>query len=91
MIPLTLNLKIKRSGSRRFHLWLPLFILWLIILPLLMLPAPLVFLAALIAWPSGKGGIILHSYLTIFNLIFNSSGTRLHIKSPDREVFVNLV
>jgi hypothetical protein len=90
MIPLILKLRIKDKNQRRFGIWLPLFLIWLIVLPLLALLAPLVLLAALILWPSGKGRLVLYSYMAIFSLIFNLSGLKVDVQSKDSIVYINL-
>jgi hypothetical protein len=90
MIPLILKLRIKDKNQRRFGIWLPLFLIWLIVLPLLVLPVPLVLLVALILWPSGKGRLVLYSYIAIFGLIGNLSGLKVDIQSKDSIVYLNL-
>ena len=90
MIPLLLRIRIRAKNRKIFNLWLPLFLIWLIVLPLLLLIAPLILLAVLLLWPTGKGKIILYSYLMIFRLIGCMSGLKIDIKSGDNIVYVNL-
>ena len=91
MIPLILKLNIRDNKNKRFGIWLPLFLIWLIVLPLLVLAAPIVFLIALFLWPGGKGRMIFYSYLAIFALIGNMSGTKLDIQSKGSTLYLNLL
>lgn len=90
MIPMMLKLRVREKDGKRFFIWLPLFLVWIIILPLLLIPIPFVALAALIMWPSGKGPIILHGYLTIFKMIGCLSGLEINIGSGDSTFFIIL-
>ena len=90
MIPMILKLRVLEKDGKRFFIWLPLFLVWIIILPLLLIPIPFVLLAALIMWPSGKGPIIFHGYLTIFKLIGCLSGLEIDIGSGNSTFFIVL-
>jgi len=91
MIPIILKLRVKDKDNKRFGIWLPLFLLWLVILPLLVLPVPIILLVALILWPSGKGQLVLYSYIAIFELIFNLSGLKVDVESKEGSlIYINL-
>lgn len=91
MIPLVLHIRVKPKSRKVFGLWLPLFILWLIVLPILAVFAPLVLIVSLLSWKYGKGRLILFSYFSIFNLIFNLSGLKIDVQSKeDNIVYLNL-
>lgn len=90
MIPLILQLRIKKRNRRSFNMWLPLFLIWLIALPLILLLTPVILLAALILWPMGKWKYILFPYIAIFKSIFCMSGLKIDIQSKDSTVLINL-
>ena len=90
MIPMILKLRVREKNGKRFFIWLPLFLVWIIILPLLLIPIPFLALAALIMWPSGKGPVIFHGYLTIFKLIGCLSDLEINIESVNSTFFIVL-
>jgi hypothetical protein len=90
MMPMILKLRVKDKEGKNFFIWLPLFLVWIIIFPLLLIPIPFVALAALIMWPSGKGFIIFHGYLTIFKIIGCLSGLEIDIESRNSTFFIIL-
>ena len=91
MIPLMLKLHINEKNSRGVNLWFPLFLLWIIVLPLLVLVGPIIILVSLLAWPAGKGRMILFSYLMIFKLSWYMSGLRIDIETKEKIIFINLI
>ncbi len=91
MIPLMLKLRINEKNSRGVNLWFPLFLLWIIVLPLLVLVGPIILLVSLLAWPAGKGRMILFSYLMIFKLIWHMSGLKIDVESNEKIIFINLI
>jgi hypothetical protein len=90
MVPMILKLRVIDKGGKRFYMWLPLFLIWIIVFPLLLIPVPFVALAALMMWPSGKGSLIFHGYLTIFKLIGCLSGLEVDIESGNSTFFIVL-
>ena len=91
MIPLMLKLHINEKDRRGVNLWFPLFLLWIVVLPLLILVGPVVLLVSLLAWPAGKGRMILFSYLMIFKLIWHMSGLKIDVESNEKIIFINLI
>ncbi len=90
MIPMILKLRSRGKSGKRPTLWLPLFLVWIIVLPLLVIPAPFIMLAALIMWPSGRGHLVFHAYLTIFRIIGCLSGFEMDIESRNSTFFIVL-
>jgi hypothetical protein len=90
MMPMLLRLRGVDRNGHRFTLWLPLFLIWLILLPLLIIPLPFVLLAALIAWPFGKGCLFIQAYLTVFRILGCLSGLQVDIESGNGDFFIKL-
>ena len=92
MIPLLLNIRIKTEEDRIIGLWFPLFLIWLVIFPFLAAFFPFVLLAALITIKMGYSRLILFSYLGIFCVIWNSSGTIIDISSKEAGmIYLNFI
>ena len=90
MMPMLLRLRGTDRNGRRFTLWLPLFLIYIVLLPLLIIPLPFILLAALIMWPTGKGGLVIQAYLAIFRVLGCLSGLEVDIGSGDGNFFIKL-
>ena len=90
MMPMLLRLRGIDRNVRRFTLWLPLFLIYIVQLPLLIIPLPFIVLAALIMWPTGKGGLVIQACLAIFRVLGCLSGLEVDIGSGDGNFFIKL-
>ena len=90
MIPLMMRLLIQEEGKKSFRLFIPLILVWIVLFALLIILLPFLLLAAIIAWPSGYGRIILSVIPMLFSVIGSMSGLKVQIESGDKQVYLNV-
>jgi hypothetical protein len=71
--------------SRRFSLWIPVFIAWLLLLPLVLVLFPVVAIACLLMRVS-----VLDLYSTAWSILASLGGTRVEVRTPAANVMVNV-
>lgn len=84
MLPMILNLYVKRRGRRRLILIIPVVLIWLVIFCLMVVFLPLVLIAALISWRSGAGKSLLMAGPMLLFLLFNLSGLRIEVRRKEK-------
>ncbi len=84
MIPLILNMHVRKEGRRGVTLFLPIFLAWIILVALLLILFPFVLLAALLTWPDGK--MLLAIYPLVFSLLWAMSGLHIEVKNKDEDI-----
>jgi hypothetical protein len=85
MIPLTMRVRIRKSGRRAFGLWFPVILIWIPLILLLVIASPLVLAAALLARIGGWGWMGLRLYALLFTVFFTMSGLRIEAGNPENE------
>ena len=90
MIPMMMKMLIHEQGKKSFKLFIPLILVWIVLFALLIILLPFLLLAAIIAWPSGYGRIILAVIPMLFSVICSMSGLKIQIQSKDKHVYLNV-
>ena len=90
MIPTMMKMLIQEEGKKSFKLFIPLILVWIVLFALLIILLPFLLLAAIIAWPSGYGRIILAVIPMLISVIWSMSGLKIHIKNKDKQVYLNV-
>lgn len=90
MIPIMMKMLIQEEGKKSFKLFIPLILVWIVLFALLIILLPFLLLAAIIAWPSGYGRIILAAIPMLFSVIWSMSGLKIQIESKDKQVYLNV-
>jgi hypothetical protein len=86
MIPMIPMLAVIRLGaSRRFSLYLPLFLVWLLLLPLVLLALPFVILATLLF-----GLMPLRIVGAGYALLASVRGMHVEVRHPHTHVFMHV-
>jgi hypothetical protein len=88
MIPMVMHISISETGKRKFRLFIPLILVWILLFPLLVILLPFLLIAALLAWPSGYGRVLLATIPMLFSVIGSLSGLRIHVEDGDKKVHV---
>ena len=84
MLPMILNLYVKRRGRRRLILIIPVVLVWLVMFCLMVVFLPLVLIAALFSWRSGAGKSLLMAGPMLLFLLFNLSGLRIEVRRKEK-------
>ena len=90
MIPMMMKMLIKEEGKRGVKLYIPLILVWIVLFALLIILLPFLLLAALLAWPSGYGRVILAVVPMLLAIIWSMSGLKIHVQSKDKQVYLNV-
>jgi len=90
MIPIMMKMLIHEEGKKDFKLFIPLILVWIVLFALLIILLPFLLLAAIIAWPSGYGRIILAVIPMLFSIISSMSGLKILIESKGKQVYLNV-
>ena len=90
MIPMMMKMLIKEEGKRGIKLFIPLILVWIVLFALLIVLLPFLLLAALLAWPSGYGRVILAVIPMLLAIIWSMSGLKIHVQSKDKQVYLNV-
>jgi len=90
MIPMMMKMLIHEQGKKSFKLFIPLILVWIVLFALLIILLPFLLLAAIIAWPSGYGRIILAVIPMLFSVIWSMSGLKIQIQSKDKQVYLDV-
>lgn len=90
MIPVMMKMLIHEEGKKKFRLFIPLILVWIVLFALLIILLPFLLLAALIAWPSGYGRVILAAIPMLFAVIWSMSGLKIQIENKDKQVYLNV-
>jgi len=84
MIPLILNMHVRKEGRRGVTLFLPIFLAWILLLAILLVLFPFVLLAALLTWPNGK--MLLALYPMMFSVLWAMSGLHIEVKKEKEDI-----
>ena len=84
MIPLILNMHVRKEPRRGVTLFLPIFLAWILLLAILLVLFPFVLLAALLTWPNGK--MLLAIYPMMFSVLWAMSGLHIEVKNKDEDI-----
>jgi hypothetical protein len=85
MIPLILNMHVRKEGRRGVTLFLPIFLAWILLLALLLALLPFVLLAALLTWSNG-GKMLLDLYPRLFSILWALSGLHIEVKNEEEDI-----
>jgi hypothetical protein len=85
MIPLILNMRVRKEGRRQVSLFLPIFLVWILLLALLLALLPFVLLAALLTWSYG-GKMLLGLYPRLFSVLWALSGLHIEVKNEKEDI-----
>ena len=88
MIPMVMHIYISEEGKKKFRLFIPLILVWILLLPLLVILLPFLLIAALLAWPSGYGRLLLSAIPMLLSVIGSLSGLRIHVEDRGKQVHV---
>lgn len=90
--PLVIDVHVRQEDSRRFRIWLPLFLLWPLLLPLVVFVLAVTILADVVC---AIFGARYHYYtaftLGVFHVFAELRGTRADIVTPDSLVHVVII
>lgn len=86
MIPLFLVVGFRTRRSRRFKLWLPLFLVWLLLLPLVLVLLPFAIVACLLARINP-----LNAIARGWQLLAGLAGVHVEIEDPTHYVMVHII
>lgn len=84
MLPMILNLHVKRRNHRRLTLIIPMFLIWLVMFCFMVALLPLVLIAALFTWRAGTGKSLLMAGPLLIILLFNLSGFRIEVRQKEK-------
>jgi hypothetical protein len=90
MIPLTMRLRVRKTGRKAVDLWFPVILALIPVVLLLIAIFPLVLIAALLASIGGQGGTVLRLYALLFVVLFMMSGLRIEVGGPEDEFAIIL-
>jgi len=90
MIPMVMFLAISERGKKKFRLYIPLFLIWILVFALLLAALPFILTAALLAWPSGYGNVLLRTIPMLLSVIWGLSGLKIHIEGRDKLVYLHM-
>ena len=91
MIPLIFKIRIERTKTKPFRLFIPLFLVWLIVFPLLIALSPLVLIAALIMKKRGYTRLIISVYPILFLSLSSLSGLTVEIENEDKKLALIII
>jgi len=90
MIPMMMKMLIQEEGKKSVKLFIPLILVWIVLFALLVILLPFLLLAAIFAWPSGYGRIILAVIPMLFSIIWSMSGLKIQVCSKNKQVYLNV-